>query len=197
MLSIARSATQLTPASRSFVSFYSSVAGLARTTWRTGGHPAPQSVAAEVSDAADIDYDGESSTPKAPMRRKPSKIPTPGAIKAHRAAMKKEFPEGWAPPRKLSREAMDALRALHATNPETFTTPMLASQFRISPEAVRRVLKSKWEPSPELRARLAEKERKHREEWRKQRKLEELQKQHALVEVMKKKAEKKDAFTFK
>ncbi|KZT65299.1 hypothetical protein DAEQUDRAFT_643870, partial [Daedalea quercina L-15889] len=69
--------------------------------------------------------------------------------KAHRAAMKKAFPQGWSPPRKLSREAMDALRALHATDPEVFTTPLLASKFRISPEAVRRILKSKWEPTQE------------------------------------------------
>ncbi|KDQ58615.1 hypothetical protein JAAARDRAFT_104693, partial [Jaapia argillacea MUCL 33604] len=68
---------------------------------------------------------------------------------AHRTTMKKTFPQGWAPPRKLSREAMDGLRALHYHDPEQFTTPVLAEKFRVSPEAVRRILRSKWEPSKE------------------------------------------------
>ncbi|EDR08216.1 uncharacterized protein LACBIDRAFT_148118, partial [Laccaria bicolor S238N-H82] len=69
--------------------------------------------------------------------------------KAHRETIRKEFPGGWSPPRKLSREAMDGLRQLHHHDPEKFTTPLLAEKFRISPEAVRRILKSKWEPSRE------------------------------------------------
>jgi len=200
MLSVARSASQPTSASRSFVSFYSSVAGLARTNWRTGGHPAPQSVTAEVSNASDIDERGDgSSAPKAPFKRKPSKLPTPESTKAHRTAMKKAFPQGWSPPRKLSREAMDALRGLHATDPETFTTPLLASNFRISPEAVRRILKSKWEPTTEQRARLAEKERLHREEWLKQKRLDELQAQRVQEELRTRiggKGRKKDRLMF-
>ncbi|EIW78391.1 hypothetical protein CONPUDRAFT_43169, partial [Coniophora puteana RWD-64-598 SS2] len=64
----------------------------------------------------------------------------------HRAKIKELYPEGWAPARKLSREAMDGLRALHQYDPESFSTPVLASKFHISPEAVRRILKSRWEP---------------------------------------------------
>ncbi|EJC99210.1 uncharacterized protein FOMMEDRAFT_34509, partial [Fomitiporia mediterranea MF3/22] len=67
----------------------------------------------------------------------------------HRELMKKRFPEGWNPPRKLSREAMEGVRALHQHDPKTFSTPVLAERFRISPEAVRRILKSKWTPSKE------------------------------------------------
>ena len=78
--------------------------------------------------------------------------------------MRKAFPEGWAPPRKLSREAMDAVRHLHRLDPKKFNTPMIADRFKISPEAVRRILKSKWEPSVERRAAIANKERKQREE---------------------------------
>ncbi|KAJ6588755.1 hypothetical protein B0H19DRAFT_893515, partial [Mycena capillaripes] len=65
---------------------------------------------------------------------------------AHRAALKSAFPGGWDPPRKLSREAMDGLRQLHRVDPERFTTPVLAERFRVSPEAVRRILKSRWAP---------------------------------------------------
>ncbi|KAF8320441.1 hypothetical protein DL93DRAFT_2045601, partial [Clavulina sp. PMI_390] len=67
-------------------------------------------------------------------------------IIAHKAAMKRSFPAGWNPPKKLSREAMEGLRALHGHDPETFTTAALATRFKISPEAVRRILRSKWKP---------------------------------------------------
>ncbi len=58
-------------------------------------------------------------------------------------------PQGWAPRKRLSPDALDGIRALHAQYPETYTTPVLADQFKVSPEAVRRILKSKWRPSEE------------------------------------------------
>ncbi|KAH8113972.1 hypothetical protein DFH11DRAFT_286794 [Phellopilus nigrolimitatus] len=89
---------------------------------------------------------------------------TPAEFVKHRQTMKDRFPDGWNPPRKLSREAMDGLRTLHAHNPETFTTPVLAERFRISPEAVRRILKSKWLPNKEEKGKLLQKERRRKEE---------------------------------
>jgi len=77
----------------------------------------------------------------------------------HRRALKQLFPNGWAPPRKVSRSAMDGIRELHRIDPEKFTTSILADRFRVSPEAVRRILKSKWVPE----ARNLEKERRKRE----------------------------------
>lgn len=74
-------------------------------------------------------------------------------------AVKDAHPGGWSPPKKLSREAMDGLRIMHAQNPDIFTTPILAEKFRISPEAVRRILKSKWEPTRERRQKLAMREK--------------------------------------
>ena len=94
----------------------------------------------------------------------PESNPTPMHWAKHRASMKEKFPGGWAPPHKLSRAAMDGLRALHAHEPETFTTPVLADKFRISPEAVRRILRSKWEPTKEQRDRLLERERRFRQD---------------------------------
>src|SRR6266702_1102246 len=93
----------------------------------------------------------------------PESDPTPMRWAKHRASLKEKFPEGWAPPHKLSRAAMDGLRALHAHDPETFPTPVLAEKFRISPEAVRRILKSKWEPTKEQRERCLERERRFRQ----------------------------------
>jgi hypothetical protein len=78
--------------------------------------------------------------------------------------MQKEFPSGWSPLRKLSREAMEGLRELHRFDPEKFSTPVLAEKFKISPEGVRRILKSRWTPSSEKRMKLVEKEREERSE---------------------------------
>ncbi|KPI43550.1 Required for respiratory growth protein 9, mitochondrial [Cyphellophora attinorum] len=47
----------------------------------------------------------------------------------------------WA---KLSPDAMLGIKQLHASNPTMYTTPVLADQFKVSPEAIRRILKSKW-----------------------------------------------------
>lgn len=94
----------------------------------------------------------------------PMSKPTPSHWARHRASLKTKFPDGWAPPHKLSRAAMDGLRALHAHDPDTFTTPVLADKFRISPEAVRRILRGKWQPTSEQRARLLEREKRHRQE---------------------------------
>ncbi|KAJ7073523.1 hypothetical protein B0H15DRAFT_736270, partial [Mycena belliarum] len=103
--------------------------------------------------------DGHRPTPN-PLRRAPPQSPTPVAWTAHRAALKGAFPDGWNPPRKLSREAMDGLRQLHRVDPTTFTTPVLAERFRVSPEAVRRILRSSWTPPPEKRTQLMKREAK-------------------------------------
>jgi hypothetical protein len=36
---------------------------------------------------------------------------------------------------------------MHAQFPDKYTTPMLAKEFKVSPEAIRRILKSKWRPT--------------------------------------------------
>lgn len=65
--------------------------------------------------------------------------------KKHKEAIKERFPGGWAPPKRISREAMDLLRTAHKVDPETNSVPVLSQRFKISPEAVRRVLKSRFE----------------------------------------------------
>jgi Neugrin len=56
---------------------------------------------------------------------------------------------GWNPRKRLSPDALDGIRALNAQFPDKYTTPVLAEQFKISPEAIRRILKSKWRPNSE------------------------------------------------
>lgn len=87
----------------------------------------------------------------------------------HRQTMKKLFPEGWTPPKKISRDAMETLRTLHKLSPEVYTTPVLAEKYKISPEAVRRILRSKWTPSGERLDEMRAKEHTRRLERKKQR----------------------------
>ncbi|KAH0544818.1 hypothetical protein FGG08_001047 [Glutinoglossum americanum] len=56
---------------------------------------------------------------------------------------------GWNPRKRLSPDALDGIRALNAQFPDKYTTPVLAEQFKVSPEAIRRILKSNWRPSDE------------------------------------------------
>ena len=77
-------------------------------------------------------------------------------------ALKEKFgAQGWMPRKRLSPDALEGIRTLHAQYPETYTTPILAEHFKVSPEAIRRILKSKWRPSE-----LEEDERKRRWEKR-------------------------------
>ena len=170
---------------RSFLVFYTTITGLTRTNWGTGVR-APQPL---VSSGGEDDHLSPSPSPspshsKSPQfskRRAPQRSPTPQSAKVHRAALKEAFPEGWSPPRKLSRAAMDGLRWLHAQDPKTCTTPVLAERFRISPEAVRRILKSKWQPTKEQRERLLQRERLQRDAWIAEKKQEERERQTKML----------------
>lgn len=64
-------------------------------------------------------------------------------------ALKQKFPEGWRPPKRLSPDALEGIRVLHKQFPEMYTTEALADKFEVSPEAIRRILKAKWEPTAE------------------------------------------------
>ncbi|CCU74959.1 mitochondrion organization and biogenesis protein/and biogenesis protein [Blumeria hordei DH14] len=60
---------------------------------------------------------------------------------------KQKYPDGYQPLKRLSPDAIEGIRALHAQMPERFTTAVLANEFKVSPEAIRRILKSKWRPN--------------------------------------------------
>lgn len=66
-----------------------------------------------------------------------------------KARLKEKFPEGWKPRKRLSPDALAGLRALNAQFPEVYTTEALATKFEMSAEAVRRILRSKWQPNEE------------------------------------------------
>ncbi|KAI1167279.1 hypothetical protein F5B18DRAFT_602844 [Nemania serpens] len=64
-------------------------------------------------------------------------------------ALKEKFPEGWRPRKRLSPDAVEGIRALHAQYPAQYTTEVLSKNFEVSAEAIRRILRSKWTPNPE------------------------------------------------
>lgn len=67
-----------------------------------------------------------------------------------KAALKAKFgDEPWNPRKRLSPDALAGIRAIHAQFPNEYTTPVLAAQFEVSPEVIRRILKSKWRPDTE------------------------------------------------
>ncbi|KAJ6787183.1 hypothetical protein PWT90_05571 [Aphanocladium album] len=61
--------------------------------------------------------------------------------------LKNKYPEGWKPNKRLSPDALAGIRALNAQFPDVYTTKTLGEKFAMSPEAIRRILKSKWTPS--------------------------------------------------
>ncbi|KAL1949232.1 hypothetical protein VTO73DRAFT_11038 [Trametes versicolor] len=179
------------------VNFYKTVAELTRNHWKTGAHPAPRPVVEdeeedwpaplkegfdETEESQDEASTSSRPLPHRPYPTKPEHKRTPQEYAAHRETMKRKFPEGWAPPRKVSREAMESMRSLHQIDPGRFSTPILAEKFHISKEAVRRILKSKWEPTRNERARLAAKEREAREAWKAQRRATEKVQHEAIQE---------------
>ena len=84
-------------------------------------------------------------------------------------ALKKKFNnKSWAPQKRLSPDALEGIRAMHAQFPDKFTTPVLAEQFKMSPEAIRRILRSKWKPTlEEYEARMERWDRRGQKIWSK------------------------------
>ncbi|PIA16155.1 hypothetical protein COEREDRAFT_30911, partial [Coemansia reversa NRRL 1564] len=54
---------------------------------------------------------------------------------------------GWEPEKKIATSSMEKIRLLNAEFPEEWTMQRLSEQFKISQESVRRILKSKFQPS--------------------------------------------------
>lgn len=68
----------------------------------------------------------------------------------------------WNPTRKLSRTQMEDLRSLRKQMPHMKTIDF-ANLFKVLPEAIRRILQSKWDPSPQDEAKLEERAQKAKE----------------------------------
>lgn len=62
-------------------------------------------------------------------------------------ALKKKFPDGWRPFKRLSPDALNGIRALNQQFPDMFSTQVLSQRFEMSPEAIRRILRTNWDPT--------------------------------------------------
>jgi hypothetical protein len=89
------------------------------------------------------------------------------AWQVQKAALQEKFgSSGWDPRKRLSPDTLNGIRALHASDPGTYSTEVLANNFKVSPDAIRRILKSKWRPSEdEARDRLERWERRGARKW--------------------------------
>jgi hypothetical protein len=87
--------------------------------------------------------------PKAKARIPPALLQDKNeAWKIQKAALVNKFGEkGWQPRKRLSPDTLEGIRALHKSDPAAYSTEMLADHFKITPEAIRRILKSKWRPN--------------------------------------------------
>ncbi|KIH94695.1 hypothetical protein SPBR_03714 [Sporothrix brasiliensis 5110] len=86
----------------------------------------------------------------AESKTKPRPLPKhPEPWQIQKQALREKFPGGWNPRKKLSPDALEGIRALHRKFPQVYTTAALAGHFKVSPEAIRRILKSKWQATPE------------------------------------------------
>lgn len=69
-------------------------------------------------------------------------------------ALKQKFKgERWNPAKKLSRGEMESLRLLKTQFPKLTATD-LSERYKVSPEVIRRILKSKWEPTEKEMIRI-------------------------------------------
>lgn len=99
-----------------------------------------------------VSYSPPANTSKRNMGKSDWTPPRRETWMAQKAALKEKFPEGWKPMKRLSPEAQVGIRALHAHHPEQYSTAVLANHFKTSAEAIRRILRTKWVPSPEEEA---------------------------------------------
>ncbi|KAI8088029.1 uncharacterized protein B0P05DRAFT_531179 [Gilbertella persicaria] len=56
--------------------------------------------------------------------------------------------EQWIPKKRVSRPTMEKMRTLAALQPEVYNSVKLSQEFKVSVEAVKRILKSKYVPKP-------------------------------------------------
>ncbi|CAO3672039.1 unnamed protein product [Rhizopus stolonifer] len=69
----------------------------------------------------------------------------------------KDTAASWQPKKRVSRETMEKIRTLASTQPD-YNTVTIAQEYKLSVEAVRRILKSKYQPN----AKNAERQEKNR-----------------------------------
>ena len=122
---------------------------------RHGVHSAPRiSYGTRTSkDWQELRYKGTGSS-KSDGQEEPQRVRDTWMVQ--KETLRAKFPEGWNPRKRLSPDALEGIRALHAQMPERYTTSALAENFQVSPEVIRKILKSNWKPKVEEQESRAE-----------------------------------------
>ncbi|ODV91920.1 hypothetical protein CANCADRAFT_18013, partial [Tortispora caseinolytica NRRL Y-17796] len=77
--------------------------------------------------------------------------------KRQKYALKEKFDgDRWRPQKRLSPDMIDMIRSLKHMYPE-IKSGDIAERVKVSPESVRRILRSKWEPTDEEKERMTKK----------------------------------------
>jgi hypothetical protein len=86
--------------------------------------------------------------PNAESTTKVFKRPEAEPWQVRKAALAAKFGDaGWQPQKRLSPDTLEGIRALHRSDPISYSTAILSEHFKITPDAIRRILKSKWRPN--------------------------------------------------
>lgn len=113
--------------------------------------------AMQEEDAAKMRKSKDKSKTTATTTDKSTPAPKKERWQIDKAALKQKFGgEGWNPRKRLSPDTLEGIRALHSSDPATYSTQTLAEHFQVTPDAIRRILKSKWQPSAEDSAKRME-----------------------------------------
>lgn len=117
-------------------------------------HATKRSARSQRRSALSDAYNAKSQPQSDSFTRSSTNIPPQSQSKEpwaiQKAALKTKLQgEAWNPRRRLSPTTIEGIRAMHANNPSQFTTAVLAEEFDVSAEEIRRILKSKWKPSAE------------------------------------------------
>ncbi|KAI9261749.1 hypothetical protein BY458DRAFT_515826 [Sporodiniella umbellata] len=59
----------------------------------------------------------------------------------------------WQPIKRVSRETMEKIRTLASSQPDVYNALTISKEYKLSVEAVRRILKSNYKPTPEAAER--------------------------------------------
>ncbi|KAJ2016355.1 hypothetical protein GGH13_006767 [Coemansia sp. S155-1] len=79
--------------------------------------------------------------------------------------------EKWEPAKKIATSSMEKIRLLNSEFPEVWTMQRLSEQFKVSQETVRRILKSRFQPSEQRTERREQKRKAEMETYKEQNKL--------------------------
>uniref|UniRef100_A0A3Q0R854 Neugrin n=1 Tax=Amphilophus citrinellus TaxID=61819 RepID=A0A3Q0R854_AMPCI len=96
-------------------------------------------------------HSGETSNEELELEDVEDKLKRQRTVKYH--ILRRQMTPSGAPERKLTWDAIEQIRYLKQNQPEEWTVERLAEGFSVSPDVILRLLRSKFVPSPERKAK--------------------------------------------